>query len=259
MPKIVKEEQDDINVSVAQKEETFAVKWFKENAVNNTSDIKRICDLTARSAQEQFNLHLKKGNSEVYALVFHGTFMAILDFIRGKQKHYKNFTIEIFKSVNIGYTNNDDDDNEKVGNFMPVMEYIGINRKLIDDTPPEKDELSHRAIKWQQLNVKKSTEYYKEIQENAFKKLVGEYRTDLRTSEAVIPLFCIFLDHITSVVKIKYHEAEETDVSEVSMNVLGLFEVFYSRDEENNKEIIEFTPDIAFKLALKSDTVAGKD
>ena len=41
------------------------------------------------------------------------------------------------------------------------------------------------------------------------------------------------------------------------MNVLGLFDVFYSFDEENNREIIEFQPNITMKLALKSDEVAG--
>ena len=47
-----------------------------------------------------------------------------LEFIRKKEKVYNNFTIQIAQSLNIGYTNNDDEENEKVGNFMPIMEYI---------------------------------------------------------------------------------------------------------------------------------------
>ena len=57
----------------------------------------------------------------------------------------------------------------------------------------------------------------------------------------------------------KYKEAEGTDVSEVSMNVLGLFDIFYSFNEEENQEIIEYQPNIMMKLALKSDSVAGRE
>jgi hypothetical protein len=260
MSKITIEEQDDVNVSPTNKRETNAVRWFREHAVNNRAEMKIVCDLTARAAAEQLRLDLNKGNTEVYAAIFHATFMAVLDFIRSKQKHYNNFTVEIFDSINIGYTNNDDEDNEKVGNFMPIMEYIGVNPKLVDDSPPALDDLSRLSIDWKQMNPKKNVECCKEIQENAYKKLNNEYFLDMRTSEAAIPLFCMFLDNVTKLAKLKFQEAEGTgEVSEICINVLGLYDIYYSFDEESNKEIIEYQPDIAFKLALKSDAVASRD
>lgn len=261
MPKIKKEEKEiEIDTKKQDKPLTFAKRWFADYAVNNAADLKVICDLTSRSAEEQFSMYLKTGNTEVYAVVFYATFISILEFIREKQKRYNNFTVAICNSVNLGYSNNDDDTNEKVGNFMPIMEYIGINRNIIDSSNEmDVDKTSQNFIRWKELNIKKNVEYYKEIQERAYEKLKKEYKTNLRTSEGVIPLFCIFMDHITNVLKLKYKEAERTDVSEVSMNILGLFDIFYSFNEEENLEIIEFQPNILMKLALKSDSTACRE
>lgn len=257
--KVQKEEELNIDVKKKAPTETFATRWFKDYAVNNAAEMKIVCDLTARSAEEQFSMYLETGNTELYAIVFYGTFMTILEFIREKQKRYNNFTIEICGSVNLGYTNNDNEENEKVGNFMPIMEYIGVNRNIQPDDHMTKTKTAEEFIRWKQLNIKKNAEYYKEIQERAYEKLKKEYKTNLRVSEAVIPLFCIFLDHIANVLKMKYQEALGTDVSEVSMNVLGLFDIFYSFNEEENIEIIEYQPNISMKLALKSDSVAGRE
>lgn len=261
MPKIKKEEKElELDTTKQDKPITFVKRWFADYAVNNASDLKIICDLTSRSAEEQFSMYLKTGNTEVYAVVFYATFVSILDFIKSKQKQYNNFTVAVCNSVNLGYSNNDDENNEKIGNFMPIMEYIGINRNIIDSSGAmEVDKTSQNFIRWKELNIKKNVEYYKEIQEMTYEKLKKEYKTNLRTSEGVIPLFCIFMDHITNVLKLKYKEAERTDVSEVSMNVLGLFDIFYSFNEEDNQEIIEFTPNIFMKLALKSDGTASRE
>jgi len=258
--KLQKEEDVDINVVSSQKEETYSVRWFRDYAVNNQEELKIICDLTSRSAEEQFCLYLKSGNTETYAVVFYATFLTILEFIKEKQKKYNNFTITIANSVNVGYTNNDDDQNEKVGNFMPIMEYVGINRVVIDPSGVvTMEKTAENSIKWKELNIKKNVEYYKYMQEAAYNKLKKEYGVNLRTSECIFPLFCIFLDHIANVMKVKYQEAQGTgNVSEVSMNVLGLFDIFYSFNEEENLEIIEYSPNILMKLSLKSDIVADR-
>lgn len=259
MPRKPKEEEQQIDVNTPVKKETFVTRWFNDYAVNNRTEIKFVCDLTARSAEEQFSLYLKNGNTEVYAVVFYATFMTILKFIKGKQNRYNNFTIQIANSINLGYSNSINENNEKVGNFMPIMEYIGINRNIVDDDNRDIDRTAQNYIRWMELNTKQTVEYYKEIQEHAYEVLKNNYKTNLRTSEAIIPLFCTFMDHIVNVLKVKFKEAEGADVSEVSMNVLGLFDVYYSFNEEADKEIIEFQPNITMKLALKSDDIAGRD
>lgn len=261
MPKLKREEKElEIDTSKQKKPITFVKRWFQDHAVNNKEDIKIICDLTAKSAAEQFYFYIKTDNTEVFAVIFYATFTSILEFIKGKQKTYNNFTITIANSINVGYSNNDDENNEKVGNFMPIMEHIGINRNIVDDSSKiDADRTSRNFITWKTLNIKKTSEYYKEIQEMAYDKLKREFKTSIRTSEAVFPLFCIFMDHLVNYMKYKYREAERTEVSEVSMNVLGLFDIYYSFDEEENLEIIEFQPNILMKLTLKSDAIASRE
>lgn len=254
-----KEDDQIIDLKPEVKKETFVTRWFKDYAVNNREELKIVCDLTARSAETQFNMYLKSGNTEVYAVVFYATFMTILDFIRSKQKTHNNFTIEIANSVNLGYTNNDDEDNEKVGNFMPIMEYISVNRNIVNDNSMTEDSSSVNCIKWKELNIKKTADYYKDIQEKTFETLRSEYKTSLRTSEAVIPLFCIFLDNLTNELKHKFNELKDTGISEVSINCLGLFDIYYSFDEETNTEILEYQPNITMKLKLKQDDVASRE
>lgn len=259
MGRKAKEDDQIIDLKPEVKKETFVTRWFNDYVVDSKDDIKIICDLTARSAEEQFKMYLKSGNTEVYAIVFYATFITILDFIKSQQKVRNNFTIEIANSINIGYTNNENEDNEKVGNFMPLMEYISINRNIITDDALSEETTTSNYLKWKELNIKKTVEYYKEIQEKAYNLLRTEYKTSLRTSEAVIPLFCIFMDNITNVLKQRFKEAENTGVSEVSMNVLGLFDAYYSFDVESGREIVEFEPNIEFKLRLKNDDVASRE
>lgn len=261
MPKKEREKEVEVDVSSQPvKKPTFVTTWFNDYAVNNAHDLRIICDLTARSLYNQFRLFSPKGNNEIFGIIFYATFISILEFIRTKQKTYNNYTVQIMKSINIGYTNNSDTNNEKVGNFMPIMEFIGINANVV----PEKDEdgelkpttTAESCIRWMQANSKKNVDSYKEIQEIARQKLQTEYHTSLRVSEAILPVFGIFMDNITEVLKQKFREADGTDVSEVSMNVFGLFDAYYSFDEEEDREIIEFQPNIMMKLALKDDTAA---
>lgn len=250
------EQEIDIKAEATQKKESFATRWFKDYAVNNYSELKMVSDLTSRSVEEQFSMYLPKGNTEVYAATFYETYIQIQKFLISQQSKYKNFTIEICNSVNIGYCNNNDEENEKVGNFFPILEYIGVNRNVIDDSEISEEKTNQNLLRWKTINIKKTAEYYKEIQEKTYEVLKSKYRINLRTSEAVFPIFCIFMDNITNVLKVKYKESEGTGVSEVSMNVLGLFDVFYRFDEEENTEIIEFEPRITAKTGTKNDDKA---
>lgn len=262
MPKKKIEEREE-EVDVIKKEEevkeTFATRWFKDYAVNNASQLKNICDVTSRMVFDQFNIHILSYHNEVYGLIFYGTFISILEWLKEKEKVYNNYTITIANSINIGFTNNDDENNEKVGNFMPILEYVGINRPITDTDTREDNTQAALCMRWKELNGKKNEENYKEIQERANKKLLTDYKISLRTSEAVIPLFCIFMDNITNVIKLKFQEVQGTDVSEVSMNVFGLFDIFYSYDEEEDHEVIDFCPGIPMKTILKSDAIADRN
>jgi len=261
MPKKKQEQEQEIELTTSKEDrKTKVMRWFETNVVNDRSDIKIVCDLTAKSVQEQFSMYVKSGHTELYAVIFYVTFMQILKFIASKQKSYNNFTMEICNSINIGYCNNDDPENEKVGNFMPIMEYIGINRNIVNDSASvQENDTQKNYLRWKELNIKKTVEGYKEIQADAYKVLQEQYRIYLQTEEAILPLFCCFIDNLSNLMKHKYQKLIDTDTSEVSLNVMGLFDMFYSYDDERDVEQIDFVPNITMKIRLKRDDVAARD
>lgn len=261
MPKKKQEQEQEIDLSTKKEQKkTYVTRWFDTNVVNNKPEIKITCDLTARSVAEQFSMSVRSGHTELFAVIFYVTFIQILKFISSKQKTYNNFTMEICSSINVGYCNNDDPENEKVGNFMPILEYIGINRNIItDDSTVESDATQKNYLRWKELNIKKTVEGYKDIQNDAYKVLQEEYKIYLPTEEAIIPIFCIFMDNLSNVLKQRYKELIDTDVSEVKMNVMGLFDMYYSYNDETGEEIIDIQPNITTKLKLKRDDVASRE
>ena len=65
------------------------------------------------------------------------------------------------------------------------------------------------------------------------------------------------MDNVANYLKQKYREADGTDVSEISINVFSLFDAYYSYDDENDKEVVEFSPNIRRKRRWKDDSAAG--
>jgi len=253
--------EDEVQEPVVRRNETTVTRWFNDYCVDNKDDIKIICDAVARSAEQQFSLYLKSDHTESYAVIFYSTFVSILEFLRKKQKMYKEYTILIGNSLNIGYCNNDDENNEKVGNFMPIIESTGMTNRVVSQTDMSdivKETTAESYIRWKELNTKKNAEAMHEIQEMTYQYLKREFKLSLRTSEAVIPLFATFIDVLMGYLKHKYKELIDTNVSEVSMKVLGLFEVFYSYNQDTAEEVIEFQPSVFTKLQLKSDEQAEK-
>lgn len=265
-----KEVEQEIDLG-KQKQKTFSQRWFDEHATNNKEEIKRVCDITSRSCWEQFKIYIPN-NTEIFAEVFHATFMSILKFLRDKQSKYTEYSMLIAQSINIGYLNNTNTDNEKVGNFMPFMEYYNVNRSVVDpyDIPyDDAREIRNKGMKieeghanrqlmaWKVQNIKQDIENYNKIQQDALQLLLtDDYKVNLRADEAIFPIFCIFMDNVTNVLKMKFRELNGANVSTVSLDCLGLFKEFYSYDEEHDKEVIEFQPDITMKLALKNDEAA---
>jgi len=260
MPKKVKEEELDLeSTEIKPRVKSYAARWLEDNCPDNREEILKICELTARSAERQFTFGPASGdNYEAFALIFFATFQSILEFLREKQRRYLVYSIEIGKSIKIGYSNSTAEENEKLGNFMPRMEYIGINHDITGKASPvEVNATTNNFIQWKVLNIKKNDEQANDIQEIAYNRIFNEYYIDLRTSEATIPLFCIFMDNIVNVLRAMAKEAQGTNVTEFTIRVLGLFDAFYSYDEMEGKERIEFTALPYMKLSLKNDNLAG--
>jgi hypothetical protein len=248
--KTEKEEELDIKKPVR---DSVVTRWFKENAGDSAHDLKIVSELTARSCWDQFNLS-PTVSGEVYAVIFYATFMTIIDFLMSQRKKYSQYTMEIGQCINIGYMNNTNDDNEKVGSFDPIIEYIGTNTRVQKDNETS---ITANLNKWKGANVKTEDEIREKIEKATLARLNSdEFKIDTRTDQMIFPIFGTFMDNLVAYVKVKYKEAMGTNVSTVSIDVFRIFRIKYSFNEEENMECIEYEPLTLMKCPMKSDDIS---
>lgn len=235
--------------------------WFNANVQDNRKEIEEVCEMTGRRIHEQARVILSNPNSTpvLFALVVDRTFTAIANFLVKKQSAgYRSFSILLGRNFNIGYRDGDDDTSEKIGNFVPVLEYGEQNKSIVPSSSAEPEEIAIDSYKrWLELNTVEAADDATLIASEAFDHLLNEDRINLRHKEAIIPIFCIFIDMLVEVLKIKYQEKKDANRTEVLINVFGLFKAYYSIDATDNTEVIEFEPGIKLKQDMKSDKYAG--
>ena len=226
--------------------------WFERTCVDDRDKILAVCAVTGRMLADQFNMRTRENLDEVWALVFYECWLQILEFLSRKTSQYTEFEVQVEKCVRIGYTNYLNDDDEKVGNFMPFMEWVGKDTSIVYNPHETADD---NFIRWKEQNSIKNVDMQKEIQDKTALLINRKYGMNIGSPDAVIPIFCIFLDNVVNILKQDYKDAGE-DVSKVKMNVLSQFTVTYSFDTDDNREIVDFSPSVAIKMEIKNDTKA---
>ena len=250
------------NNNVPQRKMTRSEKWFIDNVKDNPEAIAEVCKMTARSMHEQAGITFTNPNTTaaLYALVVDQTFASIVRFLeKMQQSGYRRYSIVFGQNFNIGYQDDEHEDSEKIGNFIPVLEYGVQNKSIVSSAPGScEDTVIDSYKRWMELNIKQCIEETSQIASDAFNNLLNEpYRINLRYKEAIIPIFCTFIDMLVEVLKFKFQERKLADQSQVCIKVFGLFDAYYWFDEEDHSEVIEFVPGIKLKQDMKSDKYAG--
>lgn len=236
--------------------------WFRINVTDDREFILKVCDMTSRKITALTHIRLINSQGEyvspvVYAVIVDKIFDVIGRYLQEQQKKHPEFNIVIGQNLNIGYTNDKNIENEKVGNFFPFIEYLTENRSvfpIVRSDPYETASLSYKS--WLEKNVKKNVEEAKKIASTAMREL-KDAGYNVFFEEAIIPILCIFIDMLVLAMKHEYDALKETGQDEVSVNVMGLFYAHYSFDKEENREVIEFEAGIKMKQDYKNDSVAG--
>lgn len=242
--------------------ESKADTWFRINVQDDREFILKVCDMTSRKITALTHIRLMNEKREyvssvVYAVIVDKIFDVIGRYLQEQQKRHPMYNIVIGQNLNIGYTNDSNIENEKVGNFFPFIEYLTENRSvfpIVRSDPVETASLSYKS--WLEKNVKKNVEEAKKISSQAMREL-KDSGYNVFFEEAVIPILCIFIDMLVMAMKHEYDSLKDTGQDEISVNVMGLFYAHYSFDKEENREVIEFEPGIKMKQDYKNDTVAG--
>lgn len=227
---------------------------FEEICTENVDDVLTICLSATDQLLDKFKINLAddKGTADprLAAVIFSKTFDCILDELKNQQKGKSECNINICKRFNIGYTTNENSDDEKVGNFCIYLNHLNISAKQsIIDTTEEKSIV--RCTQWNTVNVEDQPEIIKNIAANAVSEL-KKIDVVINSSETIMPIFITVYENIINYIIIK---RAESNAYEFTINFASCFDIT-ARESEDGTDIV-ITPSINSKLYLKDDSSAS--
>lgn len=232
-------------------EEEKYTEYFKNYCVEDQDDVILICQ--AASSKIYDRVKLKLDDPKLLAVIFSQIYEAILDELKSLEDKYTEFKIDIADRLEIGYTNSEDEDDEKVGNFMIYMKHLSSSKKDDSEVDPTLKS-ADLANRWNTENIVNQPEILKKISITACEKLksIDVY---LASSELIIPIFVYVYEAITSVLSIRRKELDEF---EYEINFISCFYIG-AREAENDdaSDQIYIRPNIESKLKLKNDLKAS--
>lgn len=230
-------------------------KHFDEICKEDREEVKSVCTAAAMTIRQNFKYAFidKDTNEfcpEVVAVIFSKTYDAILDELVNLEKKNSEFNINVCGRLDIGYSNIENEDDEKEGNFMIYIRHKNfshVNSETNYDDPSPKE----LCVSWSTTNIKDQPEILKRIAANAVEKLK---RVDVifDTSDAILPIFITVYEHLVLFIQDQRAQANEF---EYSINFASCFTIG-ARETDNGDEIY-IIPSINSKLKLKSDANAS--
>lgn len=230
---------------------TNAEKWFEENIHENEDDLRQIGELAMRSISDRFNLTLNK--PELVISLYAITFDTIRNVLKEKQETYPDYSINIADRLEIGYSNYDNENAEKNGNFMFSIKHLP--GKKINNKDDDTNETIELATQWNAYNITSDIETIQEIAERTIKAIDTKIDLAIGSSELIMPIFITIHEALVSFLTIK---RVENGVCEYEINMCGEFDAGVKEDDQAN-EVVYFIPPVDLRLFMKDDAKATKN
>lgn len=228
---------------------TYAEAWVDEFVVNDKEDMMIIGGMTSRELIDKFKLNI----TPAAAIAIYGiTFETILDYLKKKQEaHFSSFQINVCNVISISYNNQEDDESEKLGNFMPFIQQIADGP--IPDTGISGTKTIELCAAWNTSHISEEPEVLSEIQNMAVRNLNDRLAMRTASSDLIMPIFCTFHENLISYIKMKRVDMQATSYL---LDVAGIYKVSVS-EADDATEIIEYPPLVYTKKTMKDDSMAS--
>jgi len=225
-----------------------AQEYFEKVVIENLDDVNTIGEMAIPIIYKNFKIKLKYPYVPIscYAVIFD----CISRYLKNLQKTKDSHCIIIANRLEIGFTTSFDveenEDLEKLGNFMFYMKHIENNKLTeVDDSEPKS---VVRCTQWNEENITTSVSDIKEITKMASEKLQSELSIQGPNPEIIMPLFCTIHDSIVDYMKLL---RAKDDVFEATINMAGCYDI-YARLLEDGVEI-SYKPCVYSKGFFKED------
>ena len=233
------------DVKVIEKYESY----FEEFAHEDQEHVITICETASKVIFDRFKARFD--DPRLLAACFSKIYGAFLNKLESLESEFSSFQINICDRLSMGYSTTNDEDDEKIGNFMISITHLNSNKKNenVEDPTAKTEE---RAVQWNTENIISQPELLRKISVEA----VDELKTidvNIGTTELIIPIFVTTYEAIVNYLKIKRNEE---DAFEFEINFISCFYIG-ARESEDGLDDIYIRPNIEAKLKLKNDTNAS--
>lgn len=230
--------------------------YFDENCNEDKEDVLMICETANKQLYKEFKMSFndpitKKPDPRLLASSFGKIYEAILISLEKFERTYSDFELNICGRLLIGYSTNQDEDDEKQGNFMIYIRHLNVNKKF-DSVEDPSSTASERAVQWNNENIINQPEVIKNVSIEALDVLKG-IDVVLNSSECVMPIFVTVYESIINYLKIV---RREQDLFEYEINFMNCFFIGVRESEDGNDDVY-IRPNIDSKLRLKNDSLAS--
>lgn len=230
------------------------IKAYDSRTFENQKDIALICDTANKVIYDRFRVNLRRPDDPFFsyykmtAMIFVETFRAIIQQLLDRRATNATYNINIGNRINIGFSNSDNDEDEKNGNFCPYVKDIPHYTVKDDDDIKLDGHYKEYIRNWNQENMIQNPEDTLTIANRALKSLKA-IDINLGSPELVFPLFVTIYESIISYLKIRRRESED---DEFMINFCNCITVdCIGQDDGVDK--ITIIPAIEDKLNIKSD------
>lgn len=223
---------------------------FAENCVEDREDNILILDNAGRTIHKKFSVSIE--DPSIWGTIFYIVYNAIIEHIVSKEKEYSSYQLSVCDRFVVGYDNDEDEDNEKIGNFAIQIKDRGMN---IDATDVDDPTITARekCVRWNAENVINQADDIRNIAIRS-RDLLQIAGIRLASPELIMPIFITIYQHLISFLKIR---RRELDQFEYQCNFMSCFYI-YARESEQGDDIIAIKPSIGDKLNAKNDEAANK-
>lgn len=227
---------------------TKAEEYFERIVIEDRDFIETIGEMARPEIYRNFKIKMK--NNAVPISMYAVIFECIMKHLKSLQKTKESHVIIIANRLEIGFTTSFDveenEDLEKMGNFMPYIKHIENNKLTeVDET---EDKSVVRCTQWNESNITTSVTDVKEITKMAVDKVGTELSIQGANPEIIMPIFCTIHDKVVEFMKLK---RAELDKFELCLNMAGCYDI-YARLMEDGVEI-SFKPCVYSKGFIKED------
>jgi hypothetical protein len=228
-------------------------KYFDMICVEDQEDVILVCETASKIIWEKFRA--KFDDPKLLAVTVSVVYDQIKEKIKSLREKNSEFHINVCNRFEIGYTNDENEDDEKSGNFMIYIKPLtaaDVEPSYESDDPYAK--AAQRAVEWSSKNIIENSGILNDIAINAV-KVLQQYKINIGLSELIFPVFIMTYESLVSYLKIK---RSETKNYKEEINFISCFFIAARESLDGPDEII-IRPNIDTKILLKDDSMAGKD